>query len=140
MIYTEIKDGLNLDLINTSTYEELSTKKIEVKELYLGVDEKRAFYDKMVGIIEYNHKVYRFIYNISDCYMECIEEVVKVKEDFRGIELESLDFRETDFGSKAFWENTPISYLRQIGDDRDTELRRLMNKLKTYVIRHKLRR
>ena len=128
--YRSIASGLLMEELKS---QDLSTESLVVDQLFIGKNKESAFYNKLIGIIEYESKVYRFIYSLDKVrHMESIDELVEKIVSIAGIESSFIDYMDTNFGKKAFWDNTSINYLKEIGNESDIELRKLMNRLAKY--------
>lgn len=112
---------------------ELSTSDITVTSAFLGKNPKSPMYGKIIGFFDKNNRTYKFTYNVhkfnnhnphSSNKMTDLEEIVTVNG--------RPDTIDTEFGDKAFWENTPLKYLKDIGDTDAYILRKLMNKITEY--------
>lgn len=129
--FKKYQENLKLKIIDTQVYEKLSTEKLKVIKLFLGLDKESPFHNKMIGIIEYEDKTYRFVYNLIESkYMEQIDKIVTKQYTINGEKIDYNDFVETEFGVKAFWSDTSVNYLKEIGNAGDVALRELMDKIK----------
>lgn len=136
MIYEGFSDDLKLELLDATEYKSASTKQITLEELYIGMNKESPLYKKLVGIINYNGEYYRFIYKLevnNNGYMVDIAKIVKRKRMIGDIAVDHTEFKETDFGFRAFWDKTSLKYLKEIGDVDSVELRKFMNKFDRYV-------
>lgn len=119
---------------------ELSTDDITVTSAFFGRNPLSSQYGRIIGFFDKNNKTYRFIYQVhrpKQHYAHTSNEMVNLEE----IIIENDMFKtavDTDFGLKAFWNNTPKSYLKEIGDTDAYMLRELMEKITKYSQKHNL--
>lgn len=116
---------------------ELSTDNMPVIAAYIGKNPLSTQYGKIIGFISYGGNDYKFMFhvhrphqiyaNLSNKMTDIQLAVEKTFDDIKYIEYVT-----TSFGHIAFWNNTPLSYIKECNDMESYELRKLINKIVDY--------
>lgn len=138
---TELYDIYENDMqMEKLPVNELSTQDIKLLAVFIGKNPKSCVYGEIIGFFEKNNKIYKFQYHVhkpKQRYPQLSNKMTLIKEiakNKRGYTTEIP----TDFGTKAFWDYTPMSYLKKLGDENACILRELMNKITEYSRKHEL--
>ena len=119
--------------MNILPAEAISTDNITVFAAFIGVCTLSPWYGKIIGYFSYDDKYYRFEYNVHrpkqgsphlSNKMTGIAEIVEEDGWLRG--------EQTDFGTQAFWSDTPMAELKKNNDTNSIVLRELMQKITQY--------
>lgn len=120
--------------------DKLSTHDIQLICAFIGKDPMSHMYGKIIGFFNKNGTMYRFVYHIhkprqgSPHLSNKMTEIDKIIFKNDGTMIPD----DTDFGAKAFWEHTPMTYLQKYGNETDVMLKQLMIKITEYSRKHNL--
>lgn len=113
----------------------LSTETIPVLAAFIGLDPTSPLYGRIVGVLQYENNQYRFHFivhhpddRISDNEMVTIESFEIVKDKYG---LDHIKTKETNFGRRAFWQNTSLADLKGY-DEKSYQLRHIMMAIQKY--------
>lgn len=119
---------------------ELSTDDITVTSAFFGRNPLSSQYGRIIGFFDKDNTTYRFIYQVhrpKQHYAQSSNEMI----DLEKVVIDNSLFKtteDTDFGLRAFWVNTPKSYLKEISDTDAYMLRELMEKITEYSQKYDL--
>lgn len=122
-------DNIRKDLKKTGKYMDLNPENMKAADIHMQyfiicIYPESPCCGYAVGtFIHKNGRVFRFHYDVRNLRMTDISRVILKTR--HGIMF--TDWKDTDFGRKAFWENTPMEDL----DEEERSLRDLMASIET---------
>lgn len=112
----------NMLMDNLTSIEELCTNNIKVIVAFVGKNPKSPMYGKIVGHFTYKNQIFKFLFHIHKpkqryaALSNKMTDLQKVKIQ-TVIDEEFVQYEDTDIGSMAFWEHTPLDYLKEQDTD-----------------------
>lgn len=118
----------------------LSTDDCEMLRLYIAENPKSYMFGKMYGVFEHDGILYKFLWHIHEPNQKFASlsnrmtefQMLVIQTSHSGFKF--ITTRPAENGHRAFWLNTPNSYL----DGFDLSLRKLMHSIKTYAVSEQL--
>ena len=131
-------DNIHCDEIS----DKISSDHCKIICLFLGRNPKSNQYGDMIGFFEYiDGRIFRFRFHVhkpNQKYAQLSNKMTNIEMivEHNYPELNDIHYtvKDTDFGVKAFWNNTPTSSL----ENEDLDLRQLMQNLTKYSRKHNL--